>query len=162
MRSDRYAALLDDLVDAARDPFGLSHQGSRRARKVAPGLARRPWKRLCKAIRKLGDDPADTDLHRVRRRAKQARYALEAVAPVHGSRASKLAGRAADIQGTLGDHQDRVVARGWLAESAADVDDAGATFVAGELAGLLAAEQRELRRRARRECRMVCRSRFPA
>jgi CHAD domain-containing protein len=162
MRSDRYAALLDDLVDAARDPFVLPGRGSRRARKVAPDLARKPWKRLCRAIRSLGDAPSDADLHRVRRKAKQARYALEAINAVGKPGAAKLAERAAAIQGTLGDHQDRTVARAWLADATAEIDQSDVAFAAGEVAGLLAGEQSSLRRTAQRECRIVCKRRFSA
>jgi CHAD domain-containing protein len=160
MRSDRYAALLDDLVDARRAPFILAHRGARRARKVAPDLARKPWNRLCGAIRSLGDDPSDADLHRVRRRAKQARYALEAIDAVSKPGAGKLAARAAAIQATLGDHQDRSVARAWLADAAAQIDQAAVAFVAGELAGLLAGEQSSLRATAEHECRFVRKRRF--
>ena len=162
MRSDRYAALLDDLVDAARDPFVLPRRGTRRARKVAPALARKPWKGFCRAIRSLGDAPSDADLHRVRRKAKQARYALEAINAVNKRGAAKLAERAAAIQGTLGDHQDRAVARAWLADATAEIDQPDVALVAGELAGLRAGEQSSLRRIAQRECRIVCKRRFSA
>jgi CHAD domain-containing protein len=162
MRSDRYAALLDDLVDAIRDPFVLPRRGARRARTVAPDLARRPWNRLCRSVRRLGDAPSDAALHRVRRRAKQARYALEAIDAVSKPGVSKLAERAAAIQGTLGDHQDRAVARAWLADATAEIGQAEVAFVAGELAGLLAGEQRSLRTTAEHECRIVCKRRFSA
>jgi CHAD domain-containing protein len=162
MRSDRYATLLDDLVDAARDPFVLPGRGSPRARKVAPDLARKPWKRLCRAIRGLDDVPSAADLHRVRRKAKQARYALEAISPVAKAGVTKLAERAAAIQGTLGDHQDRAIARSWLANAAAEIDQPDVAFVAGELAGLLGSEQSSLRRTAQRQCRIVCKRRFSA
>jgi CHAD domain-containing protein len=162
MRSDRYAALLDDLVAAARDPFVLPGCGSQRARKVAPELARKPWNRLGRAIRSLGEAPSDADLHRVRRKAKQARYALEAINAVVKPGTAELAERAAALQGTLGDHQDRAVARAWLADATTAIDQSAVAFAAGELAGLLAGEQGSLRGTARRECRIVRKQRFSA
>ncbi|MDQ1480073.1 MAG: hypothetical protein QOI44_934, partial [Actinomycetota bacterium] len=74
--------------------------------------------------------------------------------------AGKLAERAAAIQGTLGDHQDRAVARAWLADATTEIGEAEVGFVAGELAGLLASEQRSLRTTAEHECRIVCKRRF--
>jgi CHAD domain-containing protein len=158
MRSDRYVTLLERLVDAARDPKLAPEKGSRRARKLAPGLGQNAWRQLCKAIRNLDGDPADADLHRVRRRAKQARYALEAISAVAGKREANRAEIAAGIQGTLGDHQDRVVACQWLIDAADAIGQSQSAFVAGELSARLRDEQRALRKRARKECREACRS----
>jgi CHAD domain-containing protein len=91
----------------------------------------------------LEDDPGDHELHRVRIRAKRARYAAEAVAPVFGKRAKEFARAMADVQDVLGEHQDAVVAGEWLRAHAAG---AGA-FVAGELV----ATEREAARAARDE-----------
>jgi len=158
MRSKRYAVLLDRLVDASCDPLVLPEVRERRARKVAFDLARKPWRRCCKSIRRLGAAPSDADLHRTRRRAKQARYALEAISPVAGGREAKRAELAAGIQGTLGDHQDRVVARQWLLDTARAINQPQAAFVAGELAVLLSVEQQALRKRARKVCNTAWRS----
>ena len=158
MRSERYVTLLDRLVAAARDPEPAPHIGSRRARKLALRLGNKAWRRCCKAIRNLPAEPADADLHRVRRRAKQARYALEAIRAVAGKREATRAEIAAGIQATLGDHQDRVVARQWLIDAADAIDQSQSAFVAGELSALLSGEQRALRKRARKECREACRS----
>jgi CHAD domain-containing protein len=94
----------------------------------------------------------------VRRKAKQARYALEAIGVVAGKREAIRGEIAASIQGTLGDHQDRVVARHWLLDAVEAIDEARVGFIAGLLSGLLGSEQRALRKQARRECRDACRS----
>jgi CHAD domain-containing protein len=156
MRSPRYATLLDALVDAARDPRLRAEVERKPAANVIAPLARRQWHRFRKAVRRLGDEPADAELHKVRRRAKQARYALEAAADLvaGASRAARLAER---LQGDLGDHQDCVVARQWLADAARDHPDAA--FAAGQLAGLLCAEQRDIRDRARKDLRAVTKTR---
>ena len=56
----------------------------------------------------------DELLHEVRKAAKRARYALEAVAATEGDAATKAAARFEAVQELLGDHQDSVVARGVL------------------------------------------------
>jgi CHAD domain-containing protein len=54
----------------------------------------------------------DAALHEARKAAKRARYAAEAVQPVFGQDAQRLAKRMKAVQSVLGDHQDAVVARG--------------------------------------------------
>src|SRR5581483_6068124 len=79
--------------------------------------------------------PPDEALHEVRKRAKRCRYAAEAVAPVAGKRAREFAKVVADVQDVLGEHQDAVVARAWLAKAAADAP-AREAYSAGMLAGV--------------------------
>ena len=162
MNSTRYSALLDRLVDAARAPRLRANTDSiTKVDDVAARLIRTPWKRLRKQVQRLAADPPDQDLHEVRKRAKQARYALEAVAPVMGKPARRVAKRLAALQDTLGDHQDAVVAAQWIERAAlGSNDDVDTAFVAGELASSFAADRRELRqawpeqwRRARRAYR---------
>jgi CHAD domain-containing protein len=76
-------------------------------------------------------DPTDENLHAARIRAKRVRYAAEAVSPVFGKRAKAFAEAAVELQDVLGEHQDAVVAGGWLREAA---DSGGDAFVAGQLA----------------------------
>jgi CHAD domain-containing protein len=65
-------------------------------------------------------DATDPDghraLHELRTAAKRARYAAEAVEPVFGGRAERLAERMEDLQEVLGEHQDSVGARAMLRE----------------------------------------------
>ena len=51
-------------------------------------------------------------MHETRKAAKDARYAAEAVAPVAGKQARRLARQMKKIQSVLGDHHDAVEARG--------------------------------------------------
>ena len=78
----------------------------------------------------LGPTPPDEALHAVRIRAKRARYAAEAVAPVIGEDATAFARAAAKLQTVLGEHQDSVTAQEWLRSVRATGRRA---FVAGEL-----------------------------
>ncbi len=77
----------------------------------------------------------DEDLHNVRIRAKRARYAAEAAAPVWGKPARKLASAVAGVQTVLGDLQDAVVTDAWLRRVSDDQVSVAEAFVAGELVG---------------------------
>jgi CHAD domain-containing protein len=145
MRSARYADLLERLVDAAQAPRLRKGCRGTLAARVADSLTRRPAKRLRRTVKRLPKHAPDTDLHEVRKRAKQARYALEAVAPIVGGGAKRTAKRLADLQDVLGDHQDAVVAAAWLEAAARDSADVSTAFVAGEIAGAFAADRHRLR-----------------
>jgi CHAD domain-containing protein len=143
MRSERYVALLDRLVAAAR-AIPSSGDGAELDLELSD-LVRKPWKRLRDGVRDLGDDPPDPELHAVRIRAKRCRYAAEAVAPAIGKAAKRFAAAVEGVQEILGEHQDAIVAGRWLRAhvvegSGGRVDSA---FVAGELAALedIAAER---------------------
>lgn len=132
--SDRYLELLNRLVGASAEP-ALVVAAETGAREVFPDLVRGPWKHLHGDVAGLEDSPPDAALHAVRIRAKRARYAAEAASDVIGKPARRFARRAAQIQEVLGNHQDAVVAAGWLRDAAVVSDDVGAAYVAGVLAG---------------------------
>ncbi|HEX6677406.1 MAG TPA: CYTH and CHAD domain-containing protein [Actinomycetes bacterium] len=134
MGEDRYAALLDDLVAAAVAPAVLA-DAARPAAGVLPPLAASAWSKLRKAVRRAGDEPSDEALHKIRIRAKRLRYAVEAIAPVMGKPARRLAKAAADLQDVLGDQHDAVVAEAWLRRTATNARRDQAV-VAGELVAL--------------------------
>jgi CHAD domain-containing protein len=130
IRTPRYVNLLDSLVDAAREPV-LTEVAQQPAAEVCPGLVATPWRRLRRAVSRLGDPPADDELHQIRIRAKRCRYAAEAVAPVLGKRATAFARAAASLQEVLGDFHDAVVAADWLRVHAGR--GIRSAFVAGQL-----------------------------
>ena len=136
-RGERYVLLLDRLI-AASDAVPVADGDDKPARDALPELVRRPWNHLKKEIESLDTDPADEALHQVRIRAKRARYAAEAAAPVIGRPARAFAKAVADLQTVLGDHQDAVVAEEWLRREGARSNTAA--LVAGQL---IAREQRE-------------------
>ena len=133
LRSHRYAVLLDRLVDAARQPRLTPRAGDEPDAEILRGLVRRAWEHLRDAVAALPDQPTDDDLHTIRKRAKRARYAAEAVEPAFGKPARNFARALTDIQDVLGEHQDGVLASQWLRDAAAAVRDEGAAFAAGEL-----------------------------
>ncbi len=139
LASDRYANLLERLTTGALAPPFAGDAGAA-ASHVLPELANRPWRDLRKAVDELSPDPAPEQLHRVRIRAKRARYAAEAAAPVVGKKARKFAKSVADVQTVLGDLQDAVVAEAWLREAAASTP-APEALAAGELISIQRAER---------------------
>ncbi|TFC61815.1 CYTH and CHAD domain-containing protein [Cryobacterium sp. TMT2-15-1] len=112
--SERYFRLLDTL-DAVLTTPPLLTRADKPASTVIPELIRADWKRLRAAVFLAQGTPSgalrDEALHEARKRAKQLRYAAETAAPLRRTRAARLVAAARQVQDTLGDHQDSVVAR---------------------------------------------------
>jgi CHAD domain-containing protein len=132
MASDRYVALLDDLVRACREPAILPQAAGLSAVSLG-SLMEAPWERLQESCRDLGPRPKDRQLHSVRILSKRARYTAEALTPAFGRRAESFANAAAGLQGVLGAHHDAVITAEWLRRQVPDLESAPA-FVAGILA----------------------------
>ncbi len=145
--SDRYRRLLDQVVALAEAP-PLTAAAATPAVDVLPGLVAKPWRDLRRRVAALGEAPSDHALHDVRKRAKQVRYATEAVAPAVGREARKTAKRLAAVQDVLGDHQDTVVAEEWLRRAATA---AGTGAAEAFVLGVVVAGEREVRRARRDE-----------
>jgi CHAD domain-containing protein len=149
LRSKRYIDLLDELVLAATDPRVVP-SAAREADALAPALARRPWRKLAKAVTRVGADPSDETLHAIRKRAKRARYAAEMSALVVGEPATRFAKALAGVQEVLGEHQDACVQRTWLRENVGALSPRAA-LLAGQLVARAdhdAAESRDAWRHA--------------
>ena len=155
--SERYASLIERLLAAPGDPVFLA-EADRAAVDALPGLARRPWKKLRAAVRGARKDPSDAVLHAIRIRAKRARYAAEAVAPVVGPNAAAFAEAVTRLQTVLGEHQDAVVAAAWLHDWSAGHVSRRAAFVAGEIAALEHDAARRARKRWPKEWRRLDRA----
>ena len=155
----RYFTLLDaldrlvsqpPLAATARTPGGDEAP----VHTVLPLVARtwtrmtRLHKRIEHAAEHVADPPAekagvddqvsrDRLLHELRKAAKRARYAAEAVAPVYGRKAHEWAARMEAIQESLGNHQDTVVIREQLRDIALAAHlDGEDTFIYGRLHAL--------------------------
>ncbi len=126
---DRYLALVAALEAFIAEP-PLVDRGRAAAKGEVRRLVRRAGRRVLRAVAELDgvDDQTarDVQLHQVRITAKRLRYAAEAVRPVAGPKAKRLADQAEQIQETLGNHQDAVVQREWLRDLAVRA------FLAGE------------------------------
>jgi CHAD domain-containing protein len=150
MISPRYLSLVDRLAAAARRPRFVVGYIDQSARTEARRLARRPWKKLRRAVRALPDHPTDEQLHEVRKRAKRARYALDATRPVASKPVRRLARRVTELQDVLGEQHDAVVAGAWLRTAAVTTGDSTVAYAAGELAGSFARDATHRRHEWRR------------
>jgi CHAD domain-containing protein len=111
--SGRYLALLDDLDALGAAPVeGPAAQAADSALPAAVARAYRRTRRRARRASSAAAGPAtNTAWHEVRKAAKRARYAAEAVAPALGSDASRFARQMKYVQSALGDYQDTVVVR---------------------------------------------------
>jgi CHAD domain-containing protein len=141
LRSERYFKLVGALEDAARKPQIADPDVS------LESVARDAFKRLRKAVRRLGDEPSDEALHEVRIKAKRARYAAELVAPGGDKLVERFIERAKEFQDVLGEYQDAVVARERIRGLAARRRGAASAFVAGRLLERQVARRAEILRR---------------
>jgi CHAD domain-containing protein len=114
LQSDRYHKLLVALERAIAHP-AIAEEAWESCRTAAPPLVAAAWRRLKKPARGLKPSGLDADFHEVRKRAKRARYTAELIAPALGRRAAKGARRfirlVTQVQDTLGEHQDAIVAQ---------------------------------------------------
>jgi CHAD domain-containing protein len=126
--SPRYFGLLDELDRLLGDP-PLAATAAEPAQQVLPGAVarahRRTRRRMHRASRTQPGQQRDAALHETRKAAKRARYAAEAVRPVHGKKARRYAKRMKAVQSVLGDHQDAVNARAVARDIAVEAQLAG-------------------------------------
>ncbi len=109
--------------------------------RLAPGvetvplerIARKEFRRLVKAVDRLGKRPDAAAIHALRIRLKRARYAAELSAP-KGQAGERFLADAKALQGLLGEHQDAVVAEQRLREVSVVDSPTAAAFVAGRIA----------------------------
>jgi CHAD domain-containing protein len=124
--SQRYIALLDRL-----EAFYTGLPESSSGVTLEKLVHRAAWRGL-RALHGVTASSRDEELHNLRLAAKRSRYAAELARRAIGRNAKRLAKRAADLQGLLGDHQDTVVAEERLLEIGPHASPAAA-FVAGRL-----------------------------
>ena len=163
LESERYLALLDRLVAASEHPPLIpaepvgggdrtlgARAGGPAAGTVLPRLIEGRLRALRRSVASAGRHPSDTQLHRIRIRAKQLRYTAESAVPVLGKPARRMAAAAEDLQTVLGEHHDSVAAEHWLRRQVA-----GTTPDAAFAAGVLVAREHRRQRRLRHRWRPV-------
>jgi len=133
--SKRYTELLGAVAALATPGDAADEEEPETAPKA--GAVRKPYRKLAKAVDKLGDDPPDDELHALRIRGKRLRYAAETARHAAGNKQDKklaaLVKACKKFQNVLGDHQDAVVAAARVRELAAAQDDVTVALVAGRL-----------------------------
>jgi CHAD domain-containing protein len=108
------------LTAATDAPPAANDAGAATVGVVMPQRVRRRFRRLRKAVRRLRADSSMEDFHKVRRRAKQLRYALDSGAALFGKPADEMLKALRRMQDKLGAYQDAHMARNHLNALAAD------------------------------------------
>ena len=109
-------------------------------------VARREFKKLHRAARKLGPKASADEVHRARILAKRARYAAELAEPVAGKRARRFVKAARKFQDVVGSHQDAVVAANRIRGVVDRTKSMESAFVAGRLVERTTARRSKARR----------------
>jgi CHAD domain-containing protein len=103
-------------------------------------LAKKEFRRVARLVERLGRQPDERGIHRLRISLKRARYAAELAAP-KGTTRKRFLADARVLQELLGEHQDAVVAEQRLRSASIHDVRTAAAFAAGRLA-----ERQRLRR----------------
>ena len=141
LSGERYLKLLDRLTAAVEAP------PVRRADLSLEAVARREFKNLRRAARKLGRKASPDQVHRLRILAKRARYAAELAEPVAGKRARRFVKAAKQFQDVVGSHQDAVVAADRIRAVVDRTKSMESAFAAGRLVERTTARRRKARRK---------------
>ena len=140
LKSARYLNLIRRLQQATHDPIVVESTIALR------DFATRAFKKLRKAIQRLGPSPNNVRLHEIRIKTKRARYAAELAEPMVGKAATRFIKNACTVQDVLGMHQDAIQAEVHVREFLKQSTSVRAAFVAGRMVE----RQRERRERARK------------
>jgi CHAD domain-containing protein len=142
------AALEDDryvkLIRLATDTIEASPAET--ADLTLEGIAAEEFRRLRRAAKTLRRTSTDDELHRVRIRAKRARYAAELAAPLVGRRARSFVESARRFQDVIGEHQDAAAGLERIRAVAAQTNSPEVAFAAGMLVERLERDRRRARR----------------
>lgn len=139
LRSARYLALVDRLRSASREPK-IVH-----ANLALRDMAAEEFRRLRKCVRSLPERPADEELHRVRIKAKRARYAAELAATTVGKSAWRFVESVRALQDLLGAHQDAVIGEARVRTFLEGAGSTRAAFAAGQMVERLRRRRQEAR-----------------
>jgi CHAD domain-containing protein len=150
LSSERYGALLDRLEAAVVAPPVRSSELS--LDKVAAG----EFAKLRREARKLGTKTKPEDVHRIRIRAKHARYAAELAETVDGrKRIRRFIKETKRFQDVVGAHQDAVVAEERIRAVADRAKSTATAFAAGRLAERVSSQRRHARQQYKRAWRRL-------
>jgi len=152
LRSARFRQLVADWEQELNRLAGLPQDGEHlSAGEWADASISQAYRRVARGGAAIRADSPAADLHELRKRCKELRYALEVCAPVlpEGPRKHVIADLKG-LQDVLGRFQDgevqRHVLRGFAEEMMTDGTSAGAVLAMGELIGHLDVEQDRARR----------------
>jgi CHAD domain-containing protein len=125
LNSARYFDLVRRVQQAAGDPSIVD------TTVTLHDLAKREFKKLRKAIRRLGSSPGQAVLHKIRIKTKRARYAAELAMWAVGKPATRFMKQAQAVQDLLGCYQDSFTAEAYIRTFLKQSSSVRAGFVAG-------------------------------
>ena len=124
-------------------------QASEPVTAAAPALISRRYRKWREAAKRLDETSPPEAFHDVRKKGKRLRYTLEFVSEVYGKPVQKLVKPLKALQDDLGDHQDAVVAAGYLRELGTRTGETrvprGVAFTMGIYSERCAREAKDLR-----------------
>jgi len=116
---------------------------------AAPALISGRYRKWRKAAKRLDETSSPESFHDVRKKGKRLRYTLEFLSEVYGKPVHNLVKPLKALQDYLGDHQDVVVAAGYLRELGTTTGGArvrrGVAFTMGAYSERCAREAKDLR-----------------
>jgi CHAD domain-containing protein len=150
LRSKRLRALLDDWEAAVRAVLAGEGEAGPSAGRLAAAHLSRAHRRVVRAGSRIGSQSPAQELHGLRKRGKELRYALEVFAPVlDPDDAARAVRDLKELQDVLGRFQDSEVQRATLrtfaAEMVADGVEVAPVLAMGELVAHLDHEQQAAR-----------------
>jgi len=148
LSSSRYKSLIARLSA----PIAITHRGDAAFGAVAGDLFAPMLKSVIRAGDKMHGNPTPDDLHRLRKRAKASRYALEMMLAIDKKQLGAMLNGLEDLQDLVGDYHDAAVAAAWITEFAASRQmPAAVAFASGALAESFRRREAKLKRRGVKE-----------
>ena len=127
LNSARYFDLVRRVQQAAGDPSVVN------TAVTLHDLAKREFKKLRRAIRRLPSSPNQAALHKIRIKTKRARYAAELAMWSIGKRATRFMKQARGVQDLLGSYQDSFTAETYIRAFLKQSASVRAGFMAGRM-----------------------------
>ena len=137
-----------ELVARLSAPIAITTQGDAAFGSVAVELFAPMLKATMRAGDKMHEEPTVDDLHRLRKRAKGSRYALETMLAIDEKQLGDLLKDLEDLQDLVGVYHDAVVTVAWIKEFVASRElPVNVAFACGALSQAVARNESKLKRR---------------
>jgi CHAD domain-containing protein len=137
-----------ELVARLSAPIPITTQGDAAFGSVAAELFAPMLKSMVRAGEKLPQDPSPEELHRLRKRAKASRYALETMLAIDEKQLGGMLKNLEDLQDLVGGYHDAVVAVASIKEFVTSRElPINVAFACGALAHAVQRRERKLKRR---------------
>ena len=140
------------LVAKLSAPIAITSRGDVAFGSVAAELFAPMLKAAMRAGAKVHEDATPDELHRLRKRAKRTRYALEMMLAVDEKHLGSLLKGLEELQDLIGGYHDAVVAVNWIKEFVSSRElPANIAFACGALAQAILRGESKLKRRGIKE-----------